>query len=942
MEPDSGRHEAQQPLNKPVVTPSLLSQFAAAQLPLAARTTASLAPNPQTVPAAAKSALSSLPQRFSPTGSNNEVPCPPKNASTETLAPNQPPAKDPLALSDDAESASDDDQLFCCHYKSDKAARNLVIIGKESEPHYVHIQCAVWNPDIDTSHIPFTTTLRKVKVSYSVCCFCNGRFGYQLHCAHIENGVPCDTSFHPMCAFRHGVLDPPTDYSTKFNICFCPTHTEDADTALSIDSRRAAASHEEELVSSLARRKTLPSYSPSNRSGALSSSDVKPESVRLSTVQAWPNRGAYRTARLTSRSTRPVTQSATTVRRAGRLPFSLDDDSSDATRSGASPTTSITPSGRHRGRPYKNLQSMDVNDNTDTSASRRISTRASAPVLGPIEEESVISSGFVPGPPSSRRGSLVRESNAKSPKSSKVLSHDPSIEQVDASTSAGPKLKLSLSRVDKAAETSAVQPSTRTDMSGSARKDVPLPTAPPTVAPLPPVGSFEAPPLRPCSSNEQLSPYAALAKRPNIRIKPFSQSSSMSPVSATIPGTYSHLAANRGYSPLALSADSHTRSSPTFGLSGDQANMLKESHSMLRKQNEMLGNICDMIKGLSINPAQRAQEAMSAISSLSALVSSDAAPRNGLLPPSATGPPLLALPQQQDMLQRQHEPQAQPHWSPHTRLPGLGMFQTHPPPAPPAPARSCVQAPTLPHRPSLPTDHTQPLPPRFHAPSVESHPPLSANRHHGFKPIMPSQGPREIAPWTGASSSTSGAKRRRTSSSNEQRGNGPSSCASCRCRHDGASPSLSPMGQSMSPADIGRRPHSEKAISMNKEPLDAITDSIRQPFMRSTCIQAGPTMLDYANPIVDMDIEMDDFKENVIYLIQGINMPRILLDMVRSQSVSHNAANEHDQAESVEHKVALNLLMSELKGLGKLTTYNVPDYVKILVDSLQAMRRCRN
>ncbi|KAJ2811537.1 hypothetical protein FBU31_007757 [Coemansia sp. 'formosensis'] len=108
----------------------------------------------------------------------------------------------------------------------------------------------------------------------------------------------------------------------------------------------------------------------------------------------------------------------------------------------------------------------------------------------------------------------------------------------------------------------------------------------------------------------------------------------------------------------------------------------------------------------------------------------------------------------------------------------------------------------------------------------------------------------------------------------------------------------------------------------------------------------GSTMLDYANPVVDMEMEMDELKENIIYLIQGINMPQILLDMM-TPSANPDAANdakvqaENVQAENEDWKIAFKLLMSELKKMGKLTKYNVADYVGILVDSMQAMKRSK-
>ncbi|KAJ2581663.1 hypothetical protein GGH95_001958, partial [Coemansia sp. RSA 1836] len=857
-------------------------------------------------------------------------------------------------------------QLYCCHYKSDKAARTLSIIGKENESHYIHIQCAAWNPDIDTSHLPFTTTLRKVKASWNVCCFCLGRFGYQLHCAHVEDGVPCDYSFHPMCAFRHGFLPSAADYNAKYNICYCPTHASDANTALSAESRRIAASHEEELASSLSRRRTLPSYTPTDVSSAAPTSDTKSESVRLSTVQEWPTRGSYRTSRLGRRSSRPEPQSATTTRRAGRLPFSLNDDASDATRSEVSPITPTTVAAKRRGRPPRESQPTDIDGSTGVGEKRRAraSTNTTVADIDLTEEESVIGSGFVRGTSSthssSRRGSLVREANAKSPKSSKVPSRAPSVERGDQLTSVGPKLKLSLGRIAKTTEAGAVQTSSSVAASGSTGKGAPLPTARPTITPLPPVSSTNAPPILQASgSSDQLSPYAAFVKRPNIRIKPFSQASSMSPIAATTPGAYPHLAASRGYGPLTPSADSHAKLTPTFELSSDQANMLKESHSMLQKQNEMLSSICDMVKGLSINPAQKAQEAMGAISSLSALVSGGTAPYvtpgNGLLAPSASGPSLLTLPQQQNMPHNQYVSPAQPQLPVQTRPPASDALSTQPIPAQPSHARPLVQMTAPLHTPSFPTSQAPPTSmPLFGTPSVESSPRLPANRHHGFKPIMPSQGPREIAPWTGAPANMPVAKKRRTSSSNEHRasehrgnGSGPLPSVNSRCSYSGSSPSLSPMNQPMSPGDTSRNRHSEATLDLVKNPLAIIPGSPRQPFMRSTCVQAGPTMLDYANPIVDMDMEMDELKENIIYLIQRLNVPQILLDMLETQSASLNAANEasacnNGQIDSEECKRASNFLVSELKALGKLTTYNVTDCVRLLVDSLQAMKRSSN
>ncbi|KAJ2799358.1 hypothetical protein H4S07_005459, partial [Coemansia furcata] len=273
-----------------------------------------------------------------------------------------------------------------------------------------------------------------------------------------------------MCALRHGFLPPPSAYNAKYDICYCPKHATNADagsdTALSVECRRVATSHEEELASSLTRRKTLPSYYSSDvRPG----SDAKTESVRLSTIQEWPSRRKYRTPRLGARETSSGTQSVSAVRRVGRLPLSLDDeDFSDTSHSESLPhaaaSASATPSGRRRGRPPKNPQPTDIDSSSEATTNRRASTSFPAIGLHEVrEEESIISSGRVkvipPAQSSVRRELRMRDVSANLPIASKLSSHASSIEQGDQPSSVGPKLKLSLSRAANIAGTSDAQPS---------------------------------------------------------------------------------------------------------------------------------------------------------------------------------------------------------------------------------------------------------------------------------------------------------------------------------------------------------------------------------------------------------------------------------------------------------------------------------------------------
>lgn len=120
--------------------------------------------------------------------------------------------------------------LYCCHYKNDRSARDLIVGDRETPVHYVHVQCAAWIGHIDTTKIPFKTDVKKVKAEDGRCYFCDARYGgYQAHCSHFEEGIRCKSSFHPMCAIRNRYLAPPTRYSVKYANDYCPEHNPDPD-----------------------------------------------------------------------------------------------------------------------------------------------------------------------------------------------------------------------------------------------------------------------------------------------------------------------------------------------------------------------------------------------------------------------------------------------------------------------------------------------------------------------------------------------------------------------------------------------------------------------------------------------------------------------------------------------------------------------------------------
>ncbi|KAJ2344076.1 hypothetical protein GGH91_002994, partial [Coemansia sp. RSA 2671] len=539
---------------------------------------------------------------------------------------------------EDADSAGDDDD------DGDDDGYLLYGIQRISQPSHKRETCAVCHTGHSGPGNFIVICEGKCELSFHQKCYgiadippgdepwyCDcGRFGYQLHCAHVENGNPCQAAFHPMCAFRHGFLPPPSDYQAKYEICYCPDHAADSEVTASAKDGADPSAEDDHVATSnedqLARRRTLPSYFST---GARPNSDAQRENVRLSTAQEWPTKRRYRTSRLDSREPPPSKPPASAVGVVGHLPPSLDDDVSDTTRSAVSlsgtAATSTTPDRRNRGRPRRRQSSMDVDSNSEAATSRKTSVSISIPTSSVIEgEESVTGSDRVDAPPtrsSSHRRSLTRDANSDAQGNSTLRSGAPSIEKGSQKSPVTPKLKLSLSRAAEAAGPSNKQPGASEAANDFVAKGaqpasagaatVPLPVVGSVAAQLPSAGALSAQSASLLNSNsDQISPYAAFVKRPNIRIKPFSQASSMSPTSGVSPGTHPYSAGNRGYTSLLAPAGLHARPSPAAALSDDQATMLKESHFMLQKYGDMLGDMSNMIRGISIMPAPRTYEPM--------------------------------------------------------------------------------------------------------------------------------------------------------------------------------------------------------------------------------------------------------------------------------------------------------------------------------------------
>ncbi|KAJ2715417.1 hypothetical protein H4R19_001215, partial [Coemansia spiralis] len=117
--------------------------------------------------------------------------------------------------------------MYCCHYKSGLTCRQLAINDRPQERRYAHLVCAVHIPFIDNSKAPFTTDVPKVKGDPAFCFFCDGKYGYQIHCSHPyddgDDGV-CPHAFHPVCALLNGFIDEPAAHDRPPKEYLCPEH----------------------------------------------------------------------------------------------------------------------------------------------------------------------------------------------------------------------------------------------------------------------------------------------------------------------------------------------------------------------------------------------------------------------------------------------------------------------------------------------------------------------------------------------------------------------------------------------------------------------------------------------------------------------------------------------------------------------------------------------
>ncbi|KAJ2367545.1 hypothetical protein H4S01_002100 [Coemansia sp. RSA 2610] len=511
--------------------------------------------------------------------------------------------------------------LYCCHYKNDRTARKLVITDRPTEVHFVHVQCAAFISSVDTSHIPFTTDVPKIKGNKSKCCFCSGRFGCMVYCSHKARNIACESAFHPMCAIRHRFLAPPTLYTTKFHHFLCPDHSP-AETVASTGDAEAEAEGSgaakrprdadpsvPDEVSKIGRRTSQPFQSPRARATRRSSAPRGRPRLHRGSPSSNSPRGRPPT-RGGKRGRPPLRNRG--LSRAERELDIVEDDEAELSHGEAPAKQSAVANTRGRGRGrLRYIESTDENEETSdiyTNGSMSLSARTDS-------SEMILANGRVDMP---------RPMHTASPDMMDDREHTAlnSLANAALGTPHGSANGYGPRETRRITLTFGGQPASR---SGS------------TIA----AGS----PISPAYLNQHRNSLNSIPsgqpqqggyaygyqnsmrppKRPSIHIRPFSGSGgSAAHFRGSIPPPQQmpsprHFAA----SPAAAAGayDSIPHSPVSARLSVEQEKLLKDSHDMLQKQSEVLQAIQDAVKELSAHPSRQAQTAMSKISSLSALIS---------------------------------------------------------------------------------------------------------------------------------------------------------------------------------------------------------------------------------------------------------------------------------------------------------------------------------
>ncbi|KAJ1722142.1 hypothetical protein LPJ53_003408 [Coemansia erecta] len=483
----------------------------------------------------------------------------------------------------------------------------------------------------------------------------------------MDGDTPCENSFHPMCAMRYKFLEPPTQYDVKYANHVCPKHTQEK---LDKVSKRRRASDA---------GASLPSKRVTRRQSALPFSSSRGTSNSL----------------LDSHSPSPSTpddRQGQPDRRATRLPESMDDEVSGSDTSPRQDDSNPPSSGgqegskrrigRRKRRPrrgsaapgrqeyynrtivkvhsglsrLKEGQTLGDDDENDFGSSINLGSHASD------QEDEVIGRGSIAG-----QDEHVSETGLRSHSRSASTSAA-ATDKTSPSASNGSrkdKRRLTLRVGSKDAERNSGNSSdetidepivsglrgknadhskTNSESAGqNAQRSSPLPTQSPRQQSriLPAVLEDRASASQSnksrilpavtegrgsTSQNHQLArkrpdPLVSQRnKRSVVHVRAYDRPPNTPPLGSGA-GGYSLSAGPRANPSLYALERSERIAAASVTMPEEQVAMIKETHEMMKAQNDMLKSVQDMIKEIVDSPSRQAQQALSTISNLSALVS---------------------------------------------------------------------------------------------------------------------------------------------------------------------------------------------------------------------------------------------------------------------------------------------------------------------------------
>ncbi|KAJ1896671.1 hypothetical protein LPJ66_003852 [Kickxella alabastrina] len=425
----------------------------------------------------------------------------------------------------------------------------------------------------------------------------------------------------------------------------------------------------------------------------------------------------------------------------------------------------------------------------------------------------------------------------------------------------------------------------------------------PTTLPVPTLSRSASPNQMDMNPNPKKS--AAQGKRAIIRVRPFvycANSPRVGPSQSDLPLS----AGCRPFPPTSSAVEMLQKViDGPIRLPEEQVVMIKETHEMLRNQNELLNTVHNILKNMSTNPpqqaqqirqmqlAQQTQQALSAISSLSALVS------NNLNTTSDDNVPPLSIVNSATVVQGSVNGPA-----------GSGML----PRPPPQTINSAAGAMSDQVHPS-PT-HTLPEPNQAHTGNA-----LDRGAVPDFNAPMPPANrvrlllPKHIAGMpTGNSFLT-----------NPTSPNGLAAQPVTRSRVvNSPTPNVSAVNGPTTRRSVSNGPATSSSAA-------------KSPATPAATISSVPSAtLAKQNPTRETD-ELGEMKDNVIYLIRSVNVPQLLSDILSRADTPATAASA-GSAGGRMLSPQLRVMLAELRRIGVISRDNVDEHLKVIVNSLRAAR----